>query len=51
MMSEYIIPDEQPVDLLKCQEAFNGLTNKEKLYAHYLSKASWFGSLIVLFQV
>ncbi|EDV24047.1 uncharacterized protein TRIADDRAFT_63309 [Trichoplax adhaerens] len=33
-----------------CSVAFNELTNVEKHYAHYLSKASWEGSLIVFLQ-
>ena len=36
---------------LEVTVAFNGLNKEEQLYAHYLSKASWFGSLIVFFQV
>lgn len=35
---------------LKCSEAFNLLTDFEKNYAYYLSKASWEGSKICLFQ-
>ena len=36
---------------LDAKTAFDGLNTKEKLYSHYLSKSSWYGSLIVLFQV
>lgn len=39
-----------PVVELKCSEAFNLLTDFEKNYAYYLSKASWEGSKICLFQ-
>ena len=35
---------------MDAEKAFHGLGDKEKLYAHHLSKASWFGSLAVLFQ-
>lgn len=36
---------------LDASTAFKNLTHEEKTYAHHLSKASWFGSLAVLFQV
>jgi dipeptidyl-peptidase-3 len=39
-----------PVVELKCKEAFNQLSDKEKKYCYYLSNASWEGSLICLFQ-
>ena len=49
--SRFIIPNDTPVILLKCDKAFGNLTEKEKLYAHYLSRADWYGSLICLLQV
>ncbi|GFR99722.1 dipeptidyl peptidase 3 [Elysia marginata] len=48
--SQYIVPINTDVALLDCQEAFNGLTEKEKLYAHHLAQAGFKGGLIVLFQ-
>ena len=48
--SQFIFPNDQPVVSLDCQKAFEGLSRQEQLYAHYLSKASWFGGLIVLIQ-
>ncbi|GFU03940.1 dipeptidyl peptidase 3 [Nephila pilipes] len=49
-MSSYIYPNNTPIIQLKCEDAFNQLTEKEKHYAHHLSKACWFGGLIDLFQ-
>lgn len=48
--SQYIFPNNQPVVLLECQQAFCALSDKEKLYAHYMARASWYGGLIVLIQ-
>jgi hypothetical protein len=50
-VSQFVLPNDQPVVSLDCEEAFNALTNQEKLYAHYLSQAAWAGGLIVFVQV
>jgi len=49
-MDRYLAPTEQPIFLLDCKKAFEGLSEKEKKYAHHLSQASWHGSLICLHQ-
>ena len=49
-LSPYIIPSDTPISKLDCLEAFNGLSDKEKLYAYHLSKASWEGAVICLLQ-
>lgn len=49
--SIYTLPNNQPVVPLICEPAFNNLTPDEKLYTHYLSRASWHGSLIIPFQI
>ncbi|OQE16185.1 hypothetical protein PENSTE_c025G04286 [Penicillium steckii] len=35
---------------LHIEDLFKGLTNREKLYAHHLSRAAWYGSRIILRQ-
>lgn len=49
-VSQYILPQDQPFVRLEIETAFNGLTKQEKLYSHYLSQASWNGSLITFIQ-
>lgn len=41
---KYLAPKEQPVFLLNAEKSFNGLTDKEKLYAHYLSHGLFLSS-------
>lgn len=49
-LSLFTYPNDTPFVELDCSSAFNALTEKEKLYAHYLSQASWYGGLIVYVQ-
>ncbi|GFQ98093.1 dipeptidyl peptidase 3 [Trichonephila clavata] len=49
-MSDYIIHTSTPFLALDCEDSFRPLSEKEKHYAHYLSKASWMGSLIICLQ-
>uniref|UniRef100_A0AAY4ARL4 Dipeptidyl peptidase 3 n=1 Tax=Denticeps clupeoides TaxID=299321 RepID=A0AAY4ARL4_9TELE len=48
--SQYYLPNDIGVSALDCGEAFRLLSPKEQLYAHYLSRASWYGGLVVLLQ-
>ena len=34
----YVIPNDQPFMIMEAKEAFDALTDKEKFYAHYLSR-------------
>ncbi|KAJ1351826.1 hypothetical protein KIN20_007977 [Parelaphostrongylus tenuis] len=49
--SLYILPNDSPICSLDCEVAFKGLSEKERKYAHYLSKASFTGALAVFLQV
>lgn len=48
---QFILQNDTPVVELNAADAFEKLTDQEKLYAHYISKASWYGSLTCLVQV
>ncbi|KAL1512766.1 hypothetical protein ABEB36_002298 [Hypothenemus hampei] len=48
--NQYVLPLDQPFVRLEIESAFNGLSDQEKRYAHYISKASWIGSLITFLQ-
>ncbi|XP_077361575.1 dipeptidyl peptidase 3 [Festucalex cinctus] len=48
--SQYFLPNDIGVSALDCGEAFRLLSPQEKKYAHYLSRASWYGGLAVLLQ-
>ncbi|XP_074660218.1 dipeptidyl peptidase 3-like isoform X2 [Tubulanus polymorphus] len=49
-LSQYILPNETGICLLEYETAYNGLTDTEKQYAHYIGQASWYGGLICLLQ-
>ncbi|XP_061754696.1 dipeptidyl peptidase 3 isoform X1 [Nerophis ophidion] len=48
--SQYYLPNDIGISALGCTEAFRLLSSQEKMYAHYLSRASWYGGLAVLLQ-
>ncbi|XP_048371452.1 dipeptidyl peptidase 3 isoform X2 [Sphaerodactylus townsendi] len=48
--SQYILPNDIGIANLDCTEAFQLLSPEERLYAHYLSRACWYGGLVVLLQ-
>ncbi|KAJ8348299.1 hypothetical protein SKAU_G00268880 [Synaphobranchus kaupii] len=48
--SQYYLPNDIGISPLDCVEAFRQLSPKEQLYAHYLSRAAWYGGLVVLLQ-
>ncbi|XP_061659587.1 dipeptidyl peptidase 3 [Syngnathoides biaculeatus] len=48
--SQYFLPNDIGIAALDCAEAFRLLSPQEKMYAHYLSRASWYGGLAVLLQ-
>uniref|UniRef100_A0A8C5DX93 Dipeptidyl peptidase 3 n=1 Tax=Gouania willdenowi TaxID=441366 RepID=A0A8C5DX93_GOUWI len=48
--SQYYLPNDVGISALDCSEAFRLLSPREKMYAHYLSRAAWYGGLAVLLQ-
>eukprot|EP01101_Sappina_pedata_P006732 TRINITY_DN3430_c0_g1_i1.p1 TRINITY_DN3430_c0_g1~~TRINITY_DN3430_c0_g1_i1.p1 ORF type:complete len:720 (-),score=332.05 TRINITY_DN3430_c0_g1_i1:73-2169(-) len=46
----FYAPISTPVVFLDATSAFESLTDREKLYSHYISQAAWEGSKICLFQ-
>ncbi|EGC29783.1 hypothetical protein DICPUDRAFT_58624 [Dictyostelium purpureum] len=50
IIESHTVSRETPVYKLDATEAFKKLTEKEKLYSHYLSQACWWGSKICLGQ-
>uniref|UniRef100_A0A8D0VDM2 Dipeptidyl peptidase 3 n=2 Tax=Sus scrofa TaxID=9823 RepID=A0A8D0VDM2_PIG len=48
--TQYILPNDIGVSSLDCREAFRLLSPTERLYAHHLSRAAWYGGLAVLLQ-
>ncbi|GAM17970.1 hypothetical protein SAMD00019534_011450 [Acytostelium subglobosum LB1] len=49
-LQHHLAPLKLPVYRLEVRKAFNTLTGRQRLYAHYYSQAAWWGSLICLGQ-
>ncbi|KAK0394876.1 hypothetical protein QR680_000982 [Steinernema hermaphroditum] len=47
----YVLSNDSPIVKLDCDEAFKGLTDRQKLYAHYIAKASFYGAMATYAQV
>lgn len=43
--SQYYLPNDIGISKLDCGEAFFLLSPQEKMYAHYLSRAAWYGTI------
>lgn len=48
--SQYVLPNDIGIADLDCAKAFQLLLPEERLYAHYMSRACWYGGLVVLLQ-
>ncbi|MCJ1404909.1 hypothetical protein MMC11_008135 [Xylographa trunciseda] len=46
-----LTPRQPPVGRLDVKQAFQPLTSREKLYAHYMARAAWHGARIIFNQV
>ena len=49
-LSIHVLPLTTPMSALQADKAFAGLSAKERLYCHYLSRAAWEGGPICLLQ-
>ncbi|GAA5943456.1 dipeptidyl-peptidase III [Sporobolomyces koalae] len=48
--ARYLADANPPVCSLKIKDSFNGLTEQEKLYSHWMSQACWAGGRIIMRQ-
>ena len=46
----YVVTPEAPVSKLECEEAFNLVSDRERMYAYYMARASYQGALCGYFQ-
>eukprot|EP01122_Echinamoeba_exundans_P012988 TRINITY_DN5591_c0_g1_i2.p1 TRINITY_DN5591_c0_g1~~TRINITY_DN5591_c0_g1_i2.p1 ORF type:complete len:458 (+),score=121.21 TRINITY_DN5591_c0_g1_i2:28-1401(+) len=51
VIEEHQLPVDTPVYFLDCEKAWKGLSDNEKLYAHYISQASWAGTKVCMRQL